>query len=118
MSKKRAIVSYEKLSIEQKKELLLAFPNGFSEGMTKITTPTGEILDALLWETDEIIYLVKLNRNFAKPIVADDDDDDDFVEEFEKIAPVEDDDDMDDDIEDEYDTADDDDDEDDDDDSE
>lgn len=114
MSKKRAIVSYEKLSIEQKKELLVAFPDGFSEGMTKITTPTGEVLDALLWETDEVIYLVKLNRTFTKPVVTDDDDDDFEDEDLVKLDPsiAEEEDDTDDDVDDDYDVADDDDEED------
>lgn len=114
MSKKRAIVSYEKLTIEQKKELLVAFPDGFSSGMTQIKTPTGEILDALLWETEEVIYLVKLNRMPTKPVVTDDDDDDDFEDDdIAKIDAVkgEEDDDIDDDDDDDYDVADDDDDE-------
>jgi hypothetical protein len=84
MTKKRAIVSYEKLSIDQKKQLLVAFPDGFSENMTQIKTPTGETLDALLWETEEIIYLVKLNKPMGKPVKApvDDDDDDDFEDDL------------------------------------
>jgi len=107
MSKKRAIVSYEKLSIDQKKELLVAFPDGFSEGMTKITTPTGEVLDALLWETEEVIYLVKLNRTFTKPVVTDDDEDDFEEDDLVKIDPsIAEEGDTDDDVEDDYDVAD------------
>ena len=87
MTKKRAIVSYDKLSIDQKKQLLIAFPNGFSEGMTQIKTPTGETLDALLWETEEVIYLIKLNKPVVKPIKAPvDDDEDDEEEDFEEVA--------------------------------
>ena len=62
MTKKRSIISYDKLDIEQKKDLLVAFPDGFEAGMTQIKTPTGETLDALLWEKEDIIYLVKLNK--------------------------------------------------------
>jgi hypothetical protein len=109
MSKKRAIVSYEKLTIEQKKELLIAFPDGFSSGMTQIKTPTGEILDALLWETEEVIYLVKLNRIPTKPVVSDDDDDDFDDDDIAKIDAVKEDDDIaDDDDDEDYDVADDD----------
>lgn len=87
MTKKRAIISYDKLSIDQKKQLLLAFPDGFSSGMTQIKTPTGETLDALLWETDEIIYLVKIPKPSVKTKSVDDDEDD-FDEELPKFDDV------------------------------
>ena len=111
MTKKRAIVSYDKLTIDQKKQLLVAFPDGFSEGMTQIKTPTGETLDALLWETEEIIYLVKLNKPVGKPVKAPVDDDDDDEEDFEDDIPddVKEEDPADDDDDDDYDVADDDD---------
>ncbi len=109
MTKKRAIVSYDKLTIDQKKQLLIAFPDGFSEGMTQIKTPTGETLDALLWETEEIIYLVKLNKPMGKPVKAPVDDDDDDEEDFEDDIPddvKEEEDPADDDDDDDYDVAD------------
>ena len=110
MTKKRAIVSYDKLTIDQKKQLLVAFPDGFSEGMTQIKTPTGETLDALLWETEEIIYLVKLNKPVGKPVKAPVDDDDDDEDDFDDIpddVKAEEDDTADDDDDDDYDVADD-----------
>ncbi len=108
MTKKRAIVSYDKLTIDQKKQLSIAFPDGFSEGMTQIKTPTGEILDALLWETEEVIYLIKLNKPVVKPIKAvadedDDDEDDDFEEVAVDVKDVEDD--VEDEEEEDYDVA-------------
>lgn len=108
MTKKRAIVSYDKLTIDQKKQLLVAFPDGFSEGMTQIKTPTGETLDALLWETEEIIYLVKLNKPVGKPVKAPIDDDDDDDEDFEDDIPddVKEEETEDDDVDDDYDVAD------------
>jgi hypothetical protein len=108
MTKKRAIVSYDKLTIDQKKQLLVAFPDGFSEGMTQIKTPTGETLDALLWETEEIIYLVKLNKPVGKPVKAPIDDDEDDEEDFEDDIPddVKEEETEDDDVDDDYDVAD------------
>jgi hypothetical protein len=108
MTKKRAIVSYDKLTIDQKKQLLVAFPDGFSEGMTQIKTPTGETLDALLWETEEIIYLVKLNKPVGKPVKAPIDDDDEDEEDFEDDIPddVKEEETEDDDVDDDYDVAD------------
>jgi hypothetical protein len=86
MSKKRSIISYEKLNIEQKKQLLMAFPDGFAGSMTKMTNPiTGEIYDSLLWETEEIIYLVKLPKQTVKSPSVDDDDDDFEEEDFDKF---------------------------------
>ena len=80
MSKRRAIISYDKLTIEQKKQILRDFPDGYINHLTSIKTPTGEVLDALVWETDEVIYLVKINKvkPKAKAVVEDDDFDDDF----------------------------------------
>jgi hypothetical protein len=106
MTKKRAIVSYDKLSIEQKKQLLVAFPDGFASGMTQIKTPTGETLDALLWETEEIIYLVKIPKPTVKSKVVEEDDDD--FDDLPKLDDVkaDDDDEFDDkEEEDEYDKA-------------
>jgi len=55
MSKRRAIISYDKLTIDQKKQILKDFPDGYINHLTTIKTPTGETLDALIWETDEVI---------------------------------------------------------------
>lgn len=85
MSKKKSIISYEKLNIEQKKQLLMAFPDGFAGATTKMTNPvTGEVYDSLLWETEEIIYLVKLPKSSIKSPTVDDDEDD-FEDDFDKF---------------------------------
>lgn len=80
MSKRRTIISYDKLTIEQKKQILRDFPDGYINHLTTIKTPTGQVLDALVWETDEVIYLVKITKIMpkAKPDVNDDDFDDDL----------------------------------------
>lgn len=84
MSKKRAIISYDKLSIDQKKQILKDFPDGYVNHLTTIKTPTGEMLDALIWETDEVIYLVKINKVTPKAPAVDDDEDD-FEDDFDKV---------------------------------
>ena len=91
MSKRRAIISYDKLTIEQKKQILRDFPDGYINHLTSIKTPTGEVLDALVWETDEVIYLVKINKvkPKAKAVVEDDDFDDDFEEELDDEYEIE-----------------------------
>ena len=80
MTKKRAIISYDKLTIDQKKQILKDFPDGYINHLTTIKTPTGEMLDALIWETEEVIYLVKINKITPKAAV-DDEDDDDFEDD-------------------------------------
>lgn len=99
MSKRRAIISYDKLTIEQKKQILRDFPDGYINHLTTIKTPTGEVLDALIWDTEEVVYLVKINKIMpkAKPVV--DDDEDDFEDDFDKVPGMKDDD-MDDDTDD------------------
>ena len=84
MSKRRAIISYDKLTIDQKKQILKDFPDGYINHLTTIKTPTGEILDALMWETEEVIYLVKINKIAPKPAAVDEDDDD-FEEDIDKL---------------------------------
>ena len=90
MSKRRSIISYDKLSIEQKKQILKDFPDGYINHLSAIKTPNGEVLDALIWETDEIIYLVKINKITPKPAVVEEEDDD-FEEDFDKVDDLNDD---------------------------
>jgi DNA-directed RNA polymerase subunit delta len=90
MSKKRAIISYDKLTIEQKKQILKDFPDGYINHLTTIKTPTGDILDAFVWETEEVIYLVKINKIIPKAAVVDDEDDD-FEDDLDKVDDIKDD---------------------------
>ncbi|MBI1837221.1 MAG: hypothetical protein HYR91_08160 [Flavobacteriia bacterium] len=91
MGKKRSIISYDKLTIDQKKQILRDFPDGYGNYLTSIMTASGESQEALIWETDEIIYLVKITKAMSKPIL--DDDDDDFEDvEIEKLADIKEDD--------------------------
>lgn len=108
MSKRRAIISYDKLTIDQKKQILKDFPDGYINHLTTIKTPTGEMLDAFVWETDEVIYLVKINKIKPKAAVVDDEDDD-FEDDFEKVDVKDDELDADEEEEEDYDKADDDD---------
>ncbi|MEN9699148.1 MAG: hypothetical protein RLZZ301_346 [Bacteroidota bacterium] len=91
MSKRRSIISYDKLTIEQKKQILRDFPDGYINHLTSIKTPTGEVLDALVWETDEVIYLVKINKITpkAKPV---NEEEEDFEDDFDKGDDLKDDD--------------------------
>lgn len=95
MSKRRAIISYDKLSIDQKKQILRDYPDGYINHLTMIKTPTGETLDALIWETDEVIYLVKVSKIIPKlkPVAEVDEDDFDEVSDLKDDEAEEDEDD-------------------------
>ena len=108
MSKRRAIISYDKLTIEQKKQILKDYPDGYINHLTTIKTPTGEILDALMWETEEVIYLVKINKIVPKAKTVVEDEDEDFEDDLDKVPGIKDDelDEEDEDDEDDYDQPD------------
>jgi DNA-directed RNA polymerase subunit delta len=108
MTKRRSIISYDKLTLEQKKQILRDYPDGYINHLTTIKTPTGEILDALIWETEEVIYLVKINKIMSKPKPISDEDEDDFEDDLEddKVGDIKDDDLDDDEEEDDYDKPD------------
>jgi len=90
MTKRRAIVSLEKLTAEQKKRLEQDFPDGFLGSLTSIKTPTGQMMDALIWETEEIIYLVKVNKAAFISALNDEDEDESEEDDFDEdeIDPV------------------------------
>lgn len=92
MSKRRAIISYDKLTIEQKKQILKDYPDGYINHLTTIKTPNGEMLDALIWETEEVIYLVKINKITPKVKPIADEEEDEFDEEFDKDPGIKEDD--------------------------
>ncbi len=80
MTKRKSIISFEKLSLEQKKKLEQDFPDGFLGNLTTIKTPKGETLDALIWETEEMIYLVKINKEAYRSSL-EDEEEDDFIDD-------------------------------------
>lgn len=88
MTKRRAIISFEKLTSEQKKKLEHDFPDGYLGSLTTIKTPTGEMLDALIWETEEIIYLVKINKAAFRSSLDEEDDDFEEEEDLDTDIPV------------------------------
>ena len=84
MTKRRGIISYDKLTVEQKKQILRDYPDGYINHLTTIKTPNGETLDALIWETDQVIYLVKIKQPTTKQVKNDDVEEDDFEDELDK----------------------------------
>ena len=91
MTKKRSIIGYEKLDQKQKLQLSKQYPDGFQGQLTQIKTPTGEIMDALIWETDDIIYLVKMTKAMSISLDEEDDEDLTAIEDETEADKIEDD---------------------------
>ena len=84
MTKRRGIISYDKLTVEQKKQILRDYPDGYINHLTTIKTPNGETFDSLIWETDEVIYFVKIKQPAIKQVKNDEVEEDDFEDELDK----------------------------------
>ncbi len=95
VNKKRLIVSYHNLSPELQEELKQQYPAGYTDKMIRIDKPQGDFFYAVLLETPDINYLVKVDVKIdddpeeeedkgyyddeikgAEEIASDDDDDD------------------------------------------
>jgi hypothetical protein len=61
INKKRLIVSYHNLAPDLQEELRRQYPTGYTDRMIRIEKGTGDFFYAVLLETDEINYLVKVD---------------------------------------------------------
>lgn len=77
MSKPRLIKDFEKLDVEIQEQIKLQYPLGFSKHLITFKNAKGEFVSALLFETSEIYYLVRMTKQEAREIIRDDDDYDD-----------------------------------------
>ncbi len=59
--KKRLIVSFHNLSPELQEELKRQYPAGYTDKMIRIDKPGGDFFYAVLLQTEEVNYLVKVN---------------------------------------------------------
>lgn len=76
MTKKRLIVSYKNITPEVLKAIKEKYPDGFADHLMKVNKNENEFFYAISVETDEAIYLVKVDVEVRG--VANDDDDDSF----------------------------------------
>ena len=61
INKKRLIVSFHNLSPELQEELKKQYPAGYTDKMIRIEKGTGDFFYAVLLETPDINYLVKVD---------------------------------------------------------
>ena len=74
MDKTRVITDYDKLSNEIKEQIKITYPEGFSQNLIIFKNKEGQNKKALRFETDEKIYLVRMDEVKAEQIIEDDDD--------------------------------------------
>ena len=75
VSKLRVVKDFDKLPKDIQTLIKAEYPNGFSHKLIAYTTPKGEKVMALPYETEDINYLVRVTILDTRTIVRDDDDD-------------------------------------------
>jgi hypothetical protein len=83
-TKKRVVISYNNLSPELQAELKKAYPQGFTDSMIRIEKTPGDFFYAVVFETTEVTYLVKVDVKVDGGPT--DDDDKDFYDDDIKGA--------------------------------
>lgn len=73
--KRRSVVSFANLAPELQEEVKRLYPTGYNEAMMRIEKPNGDFFYAVPFETDEVIYLVKVAVKIDDHIDEDDDKD-------------------------------------------
>lgn len=61
MAKKKTIISYDNLSPELQMAFKQRYPNGYHNEMIKVELPSGTSYYAVTLDTDDAVYLVKVN---------------------------------------------------------
>jgi hypothetical protein len=64
--KRKVIKNYELLSTDLKKLVRQTYPKGFSSSIISFFSPDGKLFNGFLLETEEIIYMVRVNK--VKPV--------------------------------------------------
>ncbi len=79
VSKPKLVKDWDKMPKDIVAAIKAEYPNGFSHKLINYTTPKGEKVLALPYDTDDIAYLVRVTVMESKNVFKDDDDDDDVV---------------------------------------
>ncbi|MBP3425558.1 MAG: hypothetical protein J6K81_02405 [Rikenellaceae bacterium] len=72
-AKKRVVISYKNLAEDLQEQLKAQYPNGYTDSMMRIDKPNGDFFYAVILETDEINYLVKIDVKIDDGNIDDDD---------------------------------------------
>lgn len=82
-SKKRVVVSYKNLSPELQEEIKRQYPNGYTDSMLRVDKGPGNFFYAIMLETEEVSYLVKVDVKVDDQ-VEDEDDKDYYSDEIKE----------------------------------
>lgn len=82
-SKKRVVVSYKNLSPELQEEIKKQHPNGYTDSMLRVDKGLGNFFYAIMLETEEVSYLVKVDVKVDDQ-VEDEDDKDYYSDEIKE----------------------------------
>ena len=82
-SKKRVVVSYKNLSPELQEESKKQYPNGYTDSMLRVDKGPGNFFYAIMLETEEVSYLVKVDVKVDDQ-VEDEDDKDYYSDEIKE----------------------------------
>ena len=82
-SKKRVVVSYKNLSPELQEEIKKQYPNGYTDSMLRVDKGPGDFFYAIMLETEEVSYLVKVDVQVDDQ-VEDEDDKDYYSDEIKE----------------------------------
>ena len=93
-NKPRSIVSFANLAPELQEEVKKLYPYGYTEAMMRIDKPNGDFFYAVILETEEISYLVKIDVKIDDGNIDDDDKEyyDEDIKGADELADTEDDD--------------------------
>ena len=82
-SKKRVVVSYKNLSPELQEDIKKQYPNGYTDSMLRVDKGPGNFFYAIMLETEEVSYLVKVDVKVDDQ-VEDEDDKDYYSDEIKE----------------------------------
>lgn len=90
--KKRVVVSYKNLSAELREEVKKKYPNGYTDSMIRIDKGPGDFFYAIVLETEDTSYLIKVDVKVDDREIDDDKDffgDEDEIKENDEIMDAE-----------------------------
>lgn len=89
--KKRLVISYNSLTPEQQEEVKKQHPNGFQDSMMRISKGPDDFFYAIVFETEEINYLIKIDVKIGDHIEDEDEHfDDDEIKGADEIIGMDD----------------------------
>ncbi len=75
--KPHKLITFEKLSEDLQQQVKLVYSEGFADSLIEYKGRDGANVFALRFETDDVVYLIKMSEKRAEQIILDDDDYDD-----------------------------------------